>query len=44
MVDQNTLVDQVEAFIGGNKELFDKFNTLVGFDGQDQVVEISCPK
>ncbi|KAI8081365.1 uncharacterized protein BX664DRAFT_268933 [Halteromyces radiatus] len=39
IVDQNVLVNRVEGFIGGNKELFDMFKTLVGYDGKDEIVE-----
>ncbi|KAI9014417.1 hypothetical protein CLU79DRAFT_767523 [Phycomyces nitens] len=39
IVDQNLLVSRVETFIGGNKELFDWFKTLVGYDGKDEVIE-----
>jgi paired amphipathic helix protein Sin3a len=39
IVDQNVLVSRVESFIGGNKELFDWFKNLVGYDGQDDDVE-----
>lgn len=39
IVDQNVLVNRVEGFIGGNKDLFDMFKTLVGYDGKDEVVE-----
>ncbi|KAG0174311.1 Transcriptional regulatory protein sin3 [Apophysomyces sp. BC1015] len=39
IVDQNVLVNRVEGFIGGNRELFDWFKSLVGYDGKDEVVE-----
>ncbi|ORZ25235.1 hypothetical protein BCR42DRAFT_315668 [Absidia repens] len=39
IVDQNVLVNRVEGFIGGNKDLFDMFKTLVGYDGKDEMVE-----
>ncbi|KAI8337219.1 hypothetical protein BC941DRAFT_352947 [Chlamydoabsidia padenii] len=39
IVDQNVLVNRVEGFIGGNKDLFDMFKTLVGYDGKDEIVE-----
>ncbi|KAF7720667.1 Transcriptional regulatory protein sin3 [Apophysomyces ossiformis] len=39
IVDQNVLVSRVEGFIGGNKELFDWFKSLVGYDGKDEVIE-----
>ncbi|CAO3630909.1 unnamed protein product [Cunninghamella blakesleeana] len=39
IVDQNVLVNRVEGFIGGNKELFDMFKTLVGYDGKDELIE-----
>ncbi|KAI8377319.1 Sin3 family co-repressor-domain-containing protein [Blakeslea trispora] len=32
IVDQNVLVNRVESFIGGNKQLFDWFKELVGYD------------
>lgn len=38
-MDQNVLVSRVESFIGGNKDLFDWFKTLVGYDGTDDVIE-----
>ncbi|KAI9263846.1 hypothetical protein EDC94DRAFT_517900, partial [Helicostylum pulchrum] len=39
IMDQNVLVNRVESFIGGNKELFDWFKTLVGYDGEDEIIE-----
>ncbi|KAI7871546.1 hypothetical protein BDF14DRAFT_1873462 [Spinellus fusiger] len=39
IVDQNLLVNRVESFIGGNKELFDWFKSLVGYDGKDEIIE-----
>ncbi|PHZ14448.1 uncharacterized protein RHIMIDRAFT_249415 [Rhizopus microsporus ATCC 52813] len=47
LVDQNVLVSRVESFIGGNKELFDWFKVLVGYNGNDEVIEnipVSKPK
>ncbi|KAI8358429.1 hypothetical protein EDC96DRAFT_445658 [Choanephora cucurbitarum] len=39
IVDQNVLVNRVESFIGGNKQLFDWFKDLVGYDQvQDSVL------
>lgn len=39
IVDQNLLVTRVEGFIGGNRELFEYFKKLVGYDGKDVVIE-----
>lgn len=39
IVDQNVLVSRVEGFIGGNRELFEHFKRLVGYDGKDVVIE-----
>ncbi|KAI8074057.1 hypothetical protein BC940DRAFT_324654 [Gongronella butleri] len=39
IVDQNVLVNRVEGFLGGNKELFDLFKTLVGYDPKDELIE-----
>ncbi|ORX62697.1 hypothetical protein DM01DRAFT_1003788 [Hesseltinella vesiculosa] len=39
VVDQNVLVNRVEGILGGNKELFDMFKTLVGYDGKDELIE-----
>ncbi|KAG1465816.1 hypothetical protein G6F46_000726 [Rhizopus delemar] len=47
MVDQNVLVSRVESFIGGDKELFDQFKILVGYNGNDEIIEnvpVSNPK
>ncbi|KAI7852149.1 hypothetical protein BDC45DRAFT_444435 [Circinella umbellata] len=35
ILDQNLLVARVESFIGGNRELFDWFKTLVGYDTKE---------
>ena len=40
IVDQNVLVSRVESFIGGSKELFDWFKSLVGYDGTGR--EYTC--
>ncbi|KAI8976122.1 Sin3 family co-repressor-domain-containing protein [Pilobolus umbonatus] len=39
IVDQNVLVNRVESFIGNNKELFDWFKSLVGYEGGDDINE-----
>lgn len=39
IVDQNLLVERVESFIGGNKDLFEWFKSFVGYDGKDEIIE-----
>lgn len=39
ILDRRQLVDRVDAFIGGNKELFQWFKRFVRWDGSDEVVE-----
>ena len=39
ILDQNLLVARVESFIGGNRELFDWFKQLVGYDTKDALFE-----
>ncbi|OZJ02279.1 hypothetical protein BZG36_05062 [Bifiguratus adelaidae] len=39
IVDQNILVERVESFIGGNRELFDWFKAFVHYDGKDEHVD-----
>lgn len=37
--DLNTLVDQIGIFIGNNKELFDWFKSIVGYEPKDHPIE-----
>ena len=39
ILDQNLLVARVESFIGGNRELFDWFKTLVGYDTKEDFLD-----
>lgn len=39
ILDQNLLVVRVESFIGGNRELFDWFKKLVGYNTSDEVID-----
>lgn len=39
ILDQNGLVERCESFLGGNKELFNQLKVLVGYCGQDKVIE-----
>ncbi|KAI8374728.1 uncharacterized protein BYT42DRAFT_499846 [Radiomyces spectabilis] len=39
IVDQNVLINRVESFIGGDRQLFDWFKTLIGYDGKDDIIE-----
>jgi paired amphipathic helix protein Sin3a len=39
LLDQNTLVERVESFIGNDKKLFKWFKEFVGYDGRDEIVE-----
>ncbi|KAL0137999.1 hypothetical protein V8B55DRAFT_1533963 [Mucor lusitanicus] len=39
ILDLNTLVEQVGIFIGNNKELFDWFKSIVGYEPKDHPIE-----
>ncbi|CAO3665162.1 unnamed protein product [Umbelopsis ramanniana] len=39
IVDQNTLVERVQSFIGNDKKLFKWFKDFVGYNGKDEIVE-----
>lgn len=39
LLDQNTLVERVDTFIGNDKKLFKWFKEFVGYDGKDEIVE-----
>ncbi|CEG72818.1 Putative Component of the Sin3p-Rpd3p histone deacetylase complex [Rhizopus microsporus] len=39
ILDQNGLIERCESFLGGNKELFNQLKVLVGYCGQDKVIE-----
>ncbi|KAI8137486.1 hypothetical protein BJV82DRAFT_583646 [Fennellomyces sp. T-0311] len=39
ILDQNLLVARVESFIGGNRELFDWFKQLVGYETKDDLLD-----
>ncbi|KAH8550911.1 hypothetical protein BGW37DRAFT_426755 [Umbelopsis sp. PMI_123] len=39
IVDQNTLVERVQTFIGNDKKLFKWFKEFVGYNGKDEIVE-----
>ncbi|GAN07470.1 sin3 protein [Mucor ambiguus] len=39
ILDLNTLVEQVGIFIGNNKELFDWFKSIVGYEPRDHPIE-----
>ncbi|RCI02851.1 Transcriptional regulatory protein sin3, partial [Rhizopus stolonifer] len=39
ILDQNTLIERCESFLGGNKELFHQLKTMVGYQTQDKVIE-----
>ncbi|KAI9284465.1 hypothetical protein BC943DRAFT_347176 [Umbelopsis sp. AD052] len=39
IVDQNTLVERVQSFIGNDKKLFKWFKGFVGYNGKDEIVE-----
>lgn len=39
ILDLNGLVDQVAIFIGNNKELFDWFKSIVGYEPQEHPIE-----
>ncbi|BFZ61969.1 Transcriptional regulatory protein sin3 [Saitoella coloradoensis] len=39
ILDKNTLLERVEGFIGGNRELIDWFKRFVGYDGRDDIIE-----
>ncbi|KAI8981426.1 hypothetical protein BDB01DRAFT_851219 [Pilobolus umbonatus] len=39
IIDQNTLVEKCESYLGGQKELFDQLKKLIGYDGKDKIIE-----
>lgn len=39
LIGKDMLVDKVQNFIGGNKELMDWFKRFVGWEGRDEVVD-----
>ncbi|KAI9319643.1 hypothetical protein BX666DRAFT_1853580 [Dichotomocladium elegans] len=39
ILDQNLLVARVESFIGGNRELFDWFKQLIGYDPKEDLLD-----
>lgn len=39
LIGKDMLVDKVQNFIGGNKELMDWFKRFVGWEGKDEVVD-----
>ncbi|KAI7870014.1 hypothetical protein BDF14DRAFT_1950982 [Spinellus fusiger] len=39
IVDMNTLIDQVEVFLGNNKRLFDWFKTMVGYEPTGKILD-----
>lgn len=47
ILDANMLIEKCESFLGGNKELFEGLQKLVGYDGKDIVIQnlpASVPK
>lgn len=39
LIGKDMLVDKVQNFIGGNKELMDWFKRFVGWEGRDEVID-----
>ncbi|OAD81320.1 hypothetical protein PHYBLDRAFT_161933 [Phycomyces blakesleeanus NRRL 1555(-)] len=40
IVDMNTLIDQVQVFLGNNKKLFDAFKSMVGYEPTGRILTI----
>ncbi|KAL0079587.1 hypothetical protein F4703DRAFT_1741573 [Phycomyces blakesleeanus] len=40
IVDMNTLIDQVQVFLGNNKKLFDAFKSMVGYEPTGRIITI----